>query len=243
VNALLGGSTAAIRQKFQGGAFWDGLYKGSIGGSVSYLGKRIGGERFDGSGFLGREIAAVGASMVANGSEGRGILGRVVLPFGPLRLYIAPGESSTVRIKIDLPGAVLVGYTATRHSSTIDWRSSLSAGAPVFIGKTSPYSAGRQAAGVVLLRERARYVLAHEQVHIGQYDFSFIAWGTPIERALWDRLPVGAGLGRYVDLGLDLVVRAGLDAMLRYDQRPWEWEAHFLSRTEALYHMGAPILR
>ena len=87
-NAALGGLTAALIQELQGGSFWRAFLEGALGGAVVYGGKRIAVERFYAAGLVGRQVAAVGTSMVHNVSDGRGALERLVLPIGLARLYL-----------------------------------------------------------------------------------------------------------------------------------------------------------
>ena len=73
-------------------------------------------------------------------------------------------------------------------------------------------------------------VFAHERVHVAQYDFSLLTWGDPVEGLLTDRLPVGAWIDRHLDLGLYLGAWGVANWLIGYDQRPWEDEAHFLTK-------------
>lgn len=94
INALLGGATAAGMRLIRGESAsesWSAFWTGTLGGGVTYAGKRVAVERFGGAGFLGRELATVGGSMVRNASAGRGVLEELVLPVGPVRC----GRAST----------------------------------------------------------------------------------------------------------------------------------------------------
>jgi hypothetical protein len=236
-NAILGGITAGIRQQRQGSSFWSAFARGALGGGVTYAGKRVAGEQFPGAGFLGREVAAVGSSMVLNAAEGRDLFERVTLPIGPLRLYLDQSTVRPVSVRVDLAGALITAHVAMR-SASFDWRRSLSAGAPVFIMHDASSAAdghatrGRHAAGVIQLQddtaERMAASLAHEQVHVAQHDFAFIAWAKPIERRLMDRV-------RVLDLGLHVPVLGLLNWVVPYEHQPWEWEAHVLSNTRAIF--------
>jgi hypothetical protein len=232
-NVVLGGVTAGVGQWLRDGSFRRGFAGGAVGGGLVFAGKRVVGEEFDGAGFLGREVAAVGASVVANASEGRGLLERVTLPVGPVRLHLDRSAPSPLVARLDVPGAIATVYFATR--APLDWRSSLSAGAPVFILREGDLAAGRHVAGVIRLREDLpsimRATLAHEQVHVAQYDFAFSAWSDPVEAKLlgWSRL--GERWTRHLDLGLHLPVHGLLNAVVPYEHQPWEWEAHVLSNT------------
>lgn len=139
LNALIGGLSAGLvrlaRSDPVDEAFTDGFLRGAVGGAVSYAGKRVATERFDGAGFLGRQIAAIGASTTANAADDIAPFDRLLLPLGPLpaRLLIANSESGlSIRPLIDLISAagVVYGLAASRYS--IDWRSSFSGGVTIF---------------------------------------------------------------------------------------------------------------
>jgi hypothetical protein len=72
-------------------------------------------------------------------------------------------------------------------------------------------------------------VLAHERVHVLQYDFALAAWGEPAEAWLLAPLPGGARLDRYLDFGLPLLPWAAANLVIPHDYRPWEQEADYLT--------------
>ncbi len=236
VNAALGGLTAGVFQAARGGSFWTGFTRGAVGGGVVYAGKRVSVEDFWGAGLFGRQLAAVGSSVVRNASRGQPTLEHLVLPVGPLRLYLDRGQTSTLQVRFDLISLMVTLYGVATPDWQFDLSSSISAGAPVF--HTPEWSSrGWQAAGVILIRghrfdnirESVSSVFAHERVHVIQYDFSYLVWSEPAERWLMRHVPAGTPLSRYFDLGLSLGIVSGLNRLLQYDNRPWEREAHFLS--------------
>lgn len=249
VNALLGALTAGIGGAHgeQPGAaapqrsFLSRFGGGALGGGVAYIGKRVAIERWDGAGIVGREIGAVGASIISNAAANAPLLSRVVLPAGPLRFYARLDGGLDVDVKLDLAAAVVTAYAAQRTGARLDFASSLSVGAPVFFTESHSYSASRgvHAFGVVMVEatqaewdsssETAAMIVAHETVHVLQHDFALQAWGVPAQRWLLERIPGGPLLHRYVDLGLHSILWAGLNAAVPYDSRPWEREAYFLS--------------
>jgi hypothetical protein len=235
-NALLGGLTAAVRQYRGDGSIAAAFAGGSLGGAVGFAGKRVAGEEFTASGLLGREIAAVGASITSNAAEGRGLLDMLMLPVGPVRIYIDRSAPRVVAPRLDLGGAIAMAYLASQ-SDGIDWRATLDAGAPTFrMQDRSGLSAGRATAGVIQLRHDARRIdgaLPHEQVHVAQHDFGYMAWGRPIDRQVLGGSGAGAAILRWVDVGLHLPLLGVLHGILPYKQRPWEWEAEILSNTRA----------
>ncbi|MGH7477263.1 MAG: hypothetical protein ACRELD_13400, partial [Longimicrobiales bacterium] len=186
------------------------------------------------------------SAVARNASEGRGALEQLVLPLGFARLYLRTGPAASgparAHVALDLPSLLATAYFAFRRDAELDLIASLSAGTPVFATRVrwaDGYWAGDQVAGVIWLRgnpddptpdaERGA-VLAHERVHVLQYDFSFLLWSDPAERWLAERVAGGAWIERRLDLGLHLAPWALANRLLPYELRPWEQEAYFLSR-------------
>ena len=247
VNVGIGAATAGISSWARGGSFWRGLSEGALGGALVYFGKRTIVSRSRFGGLTGREIGAVGSSIVQNASLEKPMLDRFIFPLGPSRLYMKIGDSGGVRLKIDLAGTVAAIYAATRPRSRLDIPASLSAGAPVFISPGSaegPAWYGAQIAGVIQVTDAPAFlrnnpsgrrqwqsdVTAHELVHVAQYDFSFIAWTETPETALVRRAPRGARISRHVDFGLNEPVWLVINGLIPYEKRPWEREAFYFGR-------------
>lgn len=246
VNAVLGGLTSGVLRHARGGRFRDGFAAGAAGGALTYGGKRLAAERFFGAGLLGRQAAAVGSSVTHNAARGDPALGRVVLPLGPVRVYLLDGGRSA-RARLDLASTVMTAAAALHPDNRFDAEASLSAGAPVFQRVASAREAGwngLQAAGVILVRhnpgdpspgraeeDRVSATAAHERIHVLQYDQTFLLWAAPVERWALSQRGWTRTLNRHVDLGLHVPVWAALNTLVRYEDRPWEREAFFLSRT------------
>ena len=184
--------------------------------------------------------------MVANAAGDRPLLSQVVLPLGPVRLYVRPSGGLAVNAKLDLAATVATAYAATRPDTRLDLPKSLSAGAPVFFTESQRSSfapEGHHGFGTVRVEttesewdqqfERAATIFAHERVHVLQHDLALQAWGAPAQQWLLPQVPGGRFLERYVDLGLHSLLWAGLNAVVPYDDRPWEREAYFLSNRPA----------
>lgn len=73
--------------------------------------------------------------------------------------------------------------------------------------------------------------LAHERVHVAQYDFASVALGEPDERWIASEVPPLRGLYRYVDFGSAVVLLSGLNMVVPDEAKPWEDEAHLLAAT------------
>lgn len=244
INAALGGLSAGVLQQLRGGSFGRGFVAGAAGGAVAFAGKRLAVERFDGAGLLGRELHAVGASMVANAGEGRGALSRVALPLGPVRLHVGAGTRPA--LKLDLAAGVALAYGLAQADTRLDWGHTLSGGAPVFY--TTPRRVGyeptgQHSAGVIWVEadevewrargNRVGTALAHERVHVLQHDFALAVVSTPLQRELAARVPRGERVGRHLELGLHFPIWRGLNEVVGYERRPWEREAFFLSNRTA----------
>ena len=248
-NAALGGLTAALIQELRGGSFWEAFLDGALGGAVVYAGKRIAVERFYGAGLAGREVAAVGTSMVRNASDGRGALEQLVLPIGVARLYLQGVNTSAAPmrawVKLDVLTVLATAHLALQDNVDFDVGASISAGTPVFFTRqpwTERSRMASQVGGVIWLGANpyaphasaaVSAVFAHERVHIAQDDFSFLTWGDRVEGLFIDRVPYGAWIDRHLDLGLHLGGWGVANWLVSYDQRPWEHEAQFLSWTSS----------
>lgn len=203
VNALIGGVTAGLWQELSGGSFEDGFVGGALGGSVQYAGKRLAAESFFGAGFLGRQVAATGASIVRNVSDARAPLDSLLLAVGPLRLYVSPEELFRPRLEADLHELFWTTHGLADGQYSLDLGASLSSGAAVFWSDRQIYDArdrrlrGATVGGAIFLgpldAETARGTLAHERAHVLQLDFLYHAWFRPLEDRLAKRLP-GRGL-------------------------------------------------
>ena len=231
-NALLGGATAALHRAIEGESIWEALWQGAVGGGLAYAGKRVAIEDFYGAGLLGREVTSVGGSMIRNASAGRDLLEELVLPVGPLRLYIS-GQRGVVP-RVDLSTLVASGAFMATYDARLDLVASLSAGALIYRG-SSPMPGLTSAGATVVWSElpaaEGPRLMAHERIHILQYDQMFLSWGEELERWAVRKAPGFAGVLDHVDLGVTaLGLRTGLSLALDYHARPWEAEAYFLAQ-------------
>ena len=199
VNAVVGGLTAGLWQELTGGSFAEGLAGGVLGGSVVYAGKRVAASSFPGAGFLGRDLAATGSSVVRNAAEARPLLDSLSLPAGPFRLYVSPRVLEAPRVELELSDLYWTAYGLAESRLELDLSGSLSSGAPVFRSDRSLLSGsgesihGAAAGGVIFLSPmgegQRQETLAHERVHVLQLDFVHQAWLRPLEAKLARRLP------------------------------------------------------
>ncbi|HSJ05791.1 MAG TPA: hypothetical protein VK936_03745 [Longimicrobiales bacterium] len=245
VNVALAGLTAGVRQWRSGGSFLDGLWRGGLGGAGTYAGKLIVTADAPGAGFAGRAVAAAGASVSRNASDGLPSFHRLVIPAGFVRMHWEPAAGN-FHTSIDVTGAgAVVGSYLAGMGASLDMRRTLSSGAPVFMAREWESNWGwhaRHVAGTIVLRgdspddiRHDRFIaraLAHEQVHVIQYDQAWILWSEPVERRALKALGASPLLVRSVDLSLHAGVLLGLNALIPYAARPWEREADILSGTD-----------
>jgi hypothetical protein len=244
-NALLGGLSSGIMQELRGGSFRRGFARGAAGGSVIYVGKRIAVERFEGAGLAGRQVAAVGGSMVRNAGEGVGVLERLYLPLGVARLEV---HTPTRRLQLT-PDLTAIGWTlwaVSQRELSIDASASLSSGTPVF--KTdnlvlttdgdSTHSSGVTNSGIIYLAGIpalgpvvSRKQLEHERIHVLQEDQLFLTITDPIEELLLEQLPYLGKWAERVDVNLSTELMRRLARWFpKHLERPWEAESIFHSR-------------
>lgn len=248
LNTLLGGGIGGTVRALRGGSFREGFVAGAAGGAVVYAGKRLAVERWYGAGLAGRQVAAVGTSIIRNTADGRAPLERLMVPLWIGRLYVTTSPRLSVQPRLDLLGTVSTLYQAFDDRSEFDLGRSVSAGAPVFrVYDAELEWVAFQRGGVVLLRYSEAYQgleeqlpadtsepmdqsASHERVHVVQLDQAFLLLAAPVEDWLMDRTPATARLHRWVDVGVVTGVLYLPDLLIPYDRRPWEREADFLAR-------------
>ena len=240
VNGALGGFSAAMFALARGKDPWRAALIGFGGGIVLGAGKQIAGRHFDGSGLLGRQVAALGTSLVQSASGDTLVM---LMPLGPMTFEVRPRAVDRVRPRVNLVGTGTVLYYVLRSDTRLDVGSSLSAGTPVFRFPTETVSTrdgiifGRMDFGTVVLgtptsplAEQQRMTLPHETIHVLQYDFLEHALTLPPERAILRILGVSDHFLRHVDIGAMSLLLAGVLQMhMDYDDRPWEKEAVLLT--------------
>ncbi len=243
-NAFLHGVTSGTIRALKGGSFEEGFARGALGGAGVYAGKRIAAQRFDGAGLLGRQIAAVGASVTRNAIDGLQPLQRIVLPVGPARVHLRGTHVDGVTVD-----AVAIGWIAwavAEDGLDFDFGSTLSAGAPVFrtrntvlsFGDDSVHAAGATSAGVILLADVPAFgetfeerAFAHERVHVLQQDQLQAIWLDPAESWLAARWQPARHANRWLDLNISTeLLRTFGRFFPEHAERPWELESIFFAR-------------
>ncbi|MGD8278301.1 MAG: hypothetical protein PVH00_09765 [Gemmatimonadota bacterium] len=243
-NGLLGGLTAGLTQRFRGGSFQDGFMRGLLGGAVSWAGKRVAAERFDGAGLIGRQVSAAGASLVRNASEARPLLDRLMLPVGPVWLEFG-GPDRRVHARLDVAAMAWTVYAVAEPELELDRGRSLSSGAFVFRtrGKLlrprgNDEVAGTAYGGVVFLADVPAYgaafaerAFAHERIHVLQEDQFAIQVTDPALRWAVARVGLPPAANRYMLYNVSAELLSLLGGIIpTYRDRPWELEATFFAR-------------
>src|SRR4051812_17945480 len=244
VNSLLGGLSGGVLQELRGKSFRDGFARGAVGGSVIYVGKRIVVGRYQFAGLLGRQVGAVGESVVRNAGAGVPSLSELVFPIGVGRVYFKP-TSHTFRF---VPDGFAIGHTVAaiqEKGLRFDLRKSLSAGTPLFyadnkiliVSRDSQEVSGVTAAGVILLANvpafgaRVEQVTRkHELVHMIQQDQLFLTITDPFEDWAVQSLAKQIGTpaaGAFVVKHADINLSSSLLSLLAGEipvflNRPWE---------------------
>ena len=243
INAAIGALTAVAYQSARGRPILPALRTGAMGGALAHVGKRVAVERWSGAGLLGREIGAVGHSMIRNASNGRGAFDQVILPLGPVRFHVQPDSASRVTVRLDLLSAVY-GSMLVFSGRPLDARASLGSGGLVFrvtdetpLVRSGQCRSGLTIGGIVALTDLSGLATddrnptwAHERVHLGQFDQLFTTLSDPAENWMARRSRTIARAKRYVDF--NIVAVAVVLPMLAIDieDLPWEREAVRLTR-------------
>jgi hypothetical protein len=232
-NALLGGVSAGFTALVRGEPPARAFLYGAAGGALVHGGKRIVVERRDGMGLLGRQVAGVGASISGNVVAGRPPLDRVPLSFGPVRAYVGTGVEG-VDWRLDVPAAATVVWSLT-FGAEFDARQTLSTGAVVLRNKGTFTLPGTIFHNPSDNARRQAYVLAHELVHVLQYDQAYLTLGAPLEASLAARSPELRGLLATFEFNLPALAAAGLLYAYVWQEQPhdafWEKEAIYLARS------------
>lgn len=193
-NAMVGAVAAGVAAWTRGEDVSRAFLLGAAGGSLGYAGKVTATADFTGAPIAGRQLAAVGHSMIGNAGEGRGALSEVWLPASPFRVKL-PDEERGWSLQLDLMDLTMLLYGVLTPELDFDAALALRQGTPVFVAtdrairvKDTGYVGGFALSGTIVVSGavpagvQRRSVLAHEMVHIIQNDFAKVAISYPVER-------------------------------------------------------------
>jgi hypothetical protein len=233
IGVVVGAMWAAIRRT----SVIKGAGQGLAGGLIISEGRQTAARTFQGAGLIGREISAVGVSLVASVGKPATTFS---FPFGPLSVQYAKGAFDW---RVQVADCVITVATALSPHTSFDLGLSLSAGVPVFrthgsgvTGLQGTDASGITQGAVIWLEPtafvsdyRTRQVLGHESVHVTQEDFVQNALALPIESAVLEQTSAGRSFLRHFDLGVLGDASALLLAhLIPYRSQPWEKEAYGL---------------
>jgi hypothetical protein len=237
INAAIGGVTGAMWSIIRHTSVSKGAGQGLAGGLVISGGRQTAASTFFGAGLIGREVSAVGVSLVASAGKPSAIF---AFPWGPITVQYS---KRSIDWKINVADCIITAGTALSPHTSFDLRYSLSAGVPVFRTHGSGITdlEGTEASGVTqgaviwlqpsafTSERRTRRVIGHESVHVTQEDFLQKAWALPAESALIGRSAWGKAFLKHFDLGVLGYASALMVAhQIPYRSQPWEREAYGL---------------
>lgn len=209
INALIGGTTAAVHAWVAGKDVSKAFSVGTLGGLVHLGGKAL--MARTSTPILGLPVSAVGVSMVANAGAGHGAFDEIGVPLGFMTLRVRPHRGRKVAATINLVDAFAVASVAMRAEVDFDTRQSLRLGAFVFrsprhLMRLDGDTISGLAAGPVIVlselhRDRAG-LTRHEMTHVYQYWFEQGAVGQPVERAVRRHVGPLRRLPSWLELGL-----------------------------------------
>lgn len=238
INSVIGSVTGLAWAIIRKSPKLKGIEQGAAGGLLMSAGKQIAASAFNGSGFAGREVSAVGVSLTASAGEQHTTF---AFPIGPVSLEHREGSYDWRLNVTDFVAAAAWGISS---NTEFDLHRSLSSGAAVFRDKRAGF--GRtgnwdltavSGLGAIRLSRSAinsltgdAYVVYHENVHILQDDYFEDAIALPAEKVFVEHLPFGHRFLRHFDLGaLGPCLESGMSQLMPYRSRPWEQEAYALT--------------
>jgi hypothetical protein len=238
INGAIGAMTGLVWATIRNSSKWRGIEQGAAGGLLMSVGKQTAASDFDGSGFVGREVSAVGVSLAASTGQPHTTF---AFPIGPVSLEYGEGSYDWRLNVTDFVAIVALGISS---KTDFDLHRSLSSGAAVFRDKRAGFGTAGDwdltalsGLGTIRLSRSAfKYgtgeanVVYHENVHILQDDYFQDAIALPPERALIEHLPFGHRFLRHFDLGaVGPILESGMEGLTAYRSRPWEQEAYALT--------------
>jgi hypothetical protein len=241
VNVAIGALTVGVWRAVTHRPILTGAARGAAAGAAVFAGRHIITNARPGYWWLGREMAAIASSEVANAAQDRPILERAIIPVGPIRFHIDRAAKTKVRPKLDLVSAIVAGVVATRDGNSFALKESLATGTLVFLSPETSDELGQSVAGVMTISElipdgsfpglqSKRRVMSHEMIHTTQQDFVFNAWSDAAQSAIAAKNPLIRKMTRYVDFNLTLPVQVVANSMIDYQNRPWEKEAKAIAQ-------------
>lgn len=237
-NVAVGAATAVIGRINQKKSLPRAAAKGAAAGAMIFAAKWVISRNYPSTNLLGRSLGAVGSSAVLNSARDRPMFEQMAIPYGPVRFHISLDSTVKVRLKIDLAATISTLQALNNDEIKFDGGRSISSGVMTFRADTTGTAteiSGMHRASVVVFRpastrqgvseSEAEKTIAHELVHVVQYDFLFNAVGSPAEDGLAKLIPGAEKVHRFIDIGLHTAIWSAVNAGVPYAKRPWEREA------------------
>ncbi len=238
-NAAIGAVLGGVRAVINGRSIKSGFVRGAVGGSVHAAGKQIAARDASAAGLIGRTVNALGSAVIASAT--RDTLS-VLLPLWAVNLEIVPRSGDRFRPRVNLWTTVIATVSAIDSRTTLDRTATWNTGAFVFEtdSENMPWGSGEAGfahPGVIFVNtilldrpEDRQLTIAHEAVHILQWDAYHALVTRPVERAAIARIRGGAWMNRHVEFNLlgPATVWA-IASRVNDESRPWEREAYKLT--------------
>lgn len=218
-NGLVGGVTVVVQRALGNeGDLWSGFFEGFLGGAVSFTGRRVIATDVPGSELLGRQIGAVGNSVIHNSARGEAIWSTLALPLGPVNLYVSfdDPEGNRFRFRGRFNDIAWTAWALADPEMRVDWARSLRVGFMVIEKSRNRLdftSLGMTVGGAALFDDSSDWVLEHEAIHVAEFDFLNTVFGYPVERALFGT----KGMARHLDFGVVVPATLGLGILVGGD--------------------------
>ena len=226
-NAGIGAILGCLGAQISGDGCLEGLWRGSIGGTITYFGMEIGSrnEQVPFSGLVGRGINDLGASIVSNAIFSRGFLERYETTFGPLVFSIDNNYGFRTYIQPLATGTVIYHFIVGHDFSLMD---SIEDGTLVFrmyepsVSRTGSASAGTTNSTIPAYMSSQPATRSHENIHT--YQLSRMRWADELVPQVW--------IFRYGAEALSalLSLPANLFEGDAYYYDPFEMEAYAMER-------------
>ena len=239
-NVAIGAATAGVWSAINHRPVARSVGRGALAGLGVFAGKRIIANGRSADWWIGRQLASIASSEVANAGRGAPVLDHFVLPAGPVRLHVNRRAKRKITPKIDVLSAGATAFVATREGTRFAWKESLATGTLAFLQPEVSENIGGSVLGVMTISELApngdfpplqskRQIMSHELIHNAQYDFIFSSISDPLQSILSAKSSVTRKLFRYVDVNLAAPLQIAANGLIDYNDRPWEREARYLA--------------
>ena len=226
-NTGLGAALGCIGSEMSGDGCLEGLWKGSLGGAVTFAGMELGSynARVPFTGLAGRQIVNLGSSMTSNAMFSRGLLQRYETDFGPVVFSLDNYEGFHAYIMPLATGVIFYNFTMGNRLNLIE---SLEDGTFVFNFDKLSFRGGMLYDGNTTSTIPAYlpgYPTARSHENIHTYQLSRVRWTDELVPQL-DFIKYGAELSNLI-----LIAPSNVIGGNAYHYAPLEIEASAMMRS------------